>query len=246
MFCMRQFLCHIIQKKSVLLRAFCHITCKKSAVLKHTLLTIASPSFAVHLRPSLHIVFIAASILWSTLCRLLPVTSCMPCIAWRCMTFAVIHCLPSLAAQSKLLSIHCCWTFVVAWHSLSLNAWRSVVAKVRVIFSGKFSWVMPMMVRAICEICLSNVDDGGEGWEGILMMHKGVRWCCLVVVRAMSNIHLNVIDEGGKGGGGVEVMHGGGIVFPFVIVNDICSIASDGGPLGKLKFSRCMLLCYWN
>jgi hypothetical protein len=27
--------CHIIQKKSVLLRALCHITRKKSAVLKH-------------------------------------------------------------------------------------------------------------------------------------------------------------------------------------------------------------------
>ena len=53
----------------------------------------------------------------------------------------------------------------------------------------------------------------------------------------MGNIRLNVVDEGGEGGGGVEAMHGGGIVFPFIIVNDICGIASDGGPLGKLKFS---------
>jgi hypothetical protein len=101
-----------------------------------------------------------------------------------------------------------------------------------------------MVVRAICEICLSNVDDGGEGWGGILMMHKGVRRRCLVVVRAMGNICLNVIDEKAEGGGGVEAMHGGGIVFRFVIVNDICGVASDGGPLGKLKFSRCMLLYY--
>jgi hypothetical protein len=67
--------CHIIQKKSVLLRALCHITRKKSAVLKHTLLTITSPLFAVHLCPSSHIVLIAASILWLTLCCLLPVAS---------------------------------------------------------------------------------------------------------------------------------------------------------------------------
>jgi hypothetical protein len=67
--------CHIIQKKSVLLRALFHMTRKKSAILKHTLLTITSPSFAVHLRPSLQIVFIAASILWSTLRCLLPVAS---------------------------------------------------------------------------------------------------------------------------------------------------------------------------
>ena len=42
-----------------------------------------------------------------------------------------------------------------------------------------------MVVREICEIRLSDVDDGGEGWGGILMMHKGVRQQCLVVVRAM-------------------------------------------------------------
>ncbi len=180
-FCMRQCL-HIIQKKSVLLRALCHITRKKSAVLKHTLLTITSPSFAVHLHPSLHTVFIAASILWLMLRHLLPVASCLLCVAWRYVTFAVICCLPSLATQSKSLSVHCHWTFVVAWRTLSLNAWRSVVAKVRVIFSGKFSWVMPMVVRAICEIRLSDVDDGGEGWGWILMMHKGVQRGCLVVV----------------------------------------------------------------
>jgi hypothetical protein len=52
-----------------------------------------------------------------------------------------------------------------------------------------------MVVRTICEICLSDVDDGGEGWGGILMMHKGVRRRCLVVVRAMGNICLNVVDE---------------------------------------------------
>ena len=33
---------------------------------------------------------------------------------------------------------------------------------------------MPMVVRAKCKICLSNVNDGGEGWGGILAMHKGV------------------------------------------------------------------------
>ncbi len=61
-----------------------------------------------------------------------------------------------------------------------------------------------MVVSTICEICLSDVDDGGEGWGGILMMHKGVRRRCLVVVRVMGNIHLNVVDEEGEGGGGVE------------------------------------------
>ncbi len=65
---------------------------------------------------------------------------------------------------------------------------------------------MPMVVTTICEICLSNVDDGGEGWGGILMMHKGVQRQCLVVVRAMGNIHLNIVDEGGEGGGGVEAI----------------------------------------
>ncbi len=58
-----------------------------------------------------------------------------------------------------------------------------------------------MMVRTICEICLSNVDDGGEGWGGILMMHNGVQRQCLVVVRAMGNICLHVVDEGGEGEG---------------------------------------------
>ncbi len=110
---------------------------KKSAVLKHTLLTITSPSFAVYLRPSSHIVFIAASILRSTLCHLLPVASCLPCVVWCCMTFAVTCRLPLLAAWSKSLPVHHRWTFVVAWCTLSLNAWRSVVAKVRVTFSGK-------------------------------------------------------------------------------------------------------------
>ncbi len=32
-----------------------------------------------------------------------------------------------------------------------------------------------MVVRTIFEICLSDVDDGGEGWGGILMMHNGVQ-----------------------------------------------------------------------
>ncbi len=59
---------------------------------------------------------------------------------------------------------------------------------------------MPMVVRTICEICLSDVDDGGERWGGILMMHKGVRRRCLVVVRVMGNICLNVVDEGGEAG----------------------------------------------
>ncbi len=63
-----------------------------------------------------------------------------------------------------------------------------------------------MVVRKICEICLSNVDDVGEGCGGILMMHKGVRRRYLVVVRAMGNICLNVVDEGGEGGGGVEAI----------------------------------------
>ncbi len=143
-------LCHMIQKKSVLLHALCHISCKKSAVLKHTLLTITSPSFAVHLCPFLHIVFIAASILRLTLRHVLPVASCLPCIVWCCVTFAVTRRLPSLAAWSKSLSVHCRWTFVVTWRTLSLNAWRSVVAKLRVIFSGKFSWVMPLVLWKFC------------------------------------------------------------------------------------------------
>ena len=63
-----------------------------------------------------------------------------------------------------------------------------------------------MVVRTICEICLSNVDDGGEGWGGILMMHNGVRRRCSVVVRAMGNICLNVVDEEGEGGVGVEAI----------------------------------------
>jgi hypothetical protein len=65
---------------------------------------------------------------------------------------------------------------------------------------------MPMAVRTICEICLSDVDDREEGWGGILMMHKGVRGRCLVVVRAKGNIHLNVVDEEEEGGGGVEAI----------------------------------------
>ncbi len=65
---------------------------------------------------------------------------------------------------------------------------------------------MPMVVRMICEICLSDVDDGEEGWGGILMMHNGVRQRCLVVVTAMGNIRLNIIDEGGEGRGGVEAI----------------------------------------
>ena len=63
-----------------------------------------------------------------------------------------------------------------------------------------------MVVKTICEICLSDVDDGGEGWGGILMMHNGVRQRCLVVVTAMGNIRLNVVDKGGEGGGGVEAI----------------------------------------
>ncbi len=63
-----------------------------------------------------------------------------------------------------------------------------------------------MVVRTICEICLSDVHDGGEGWEGILMMHNGVRRRCLVVVTAMGNIRLNVVDKGGEGGGGEEAI----------------------------------------
>ena len=59
----------------------------------------------------------------------------------------------------------------------------------------------------------SDVDDGGEGWGGILTMHKGVRQRSLVVVRAMGNIRLNVVDEGGERGGGVEAMHECGIVI---------------------------------
>ncbi len=75
-----------------------------------------------------------------------------------------------------------------------------------------------MVVRAICEICLSDVDDGGERWGGILMMHKGVQRQCLVVVRAIGNIRSNVVDEGGEGRGGVEAMHGGGIVIFFLLL----------------------------
>ena len=65
---------------------------------------------------------------------------------------------------------------------------------------------MPMVVRTICEICLSDVHDVGERWGGILMMHNGVWQRCLVVVRAMGNIRLNVVDKGGEGGRGVEAI----------------------------------------
>ncbi len=75
-------LCHIIQKKSVLLRALCHIACKKSAVLKHTLLTITSPSFAVHLRSPSRIVFIAAN----TLVDVMPFVASRFLSAVCCMT----------------------------------------------------------------------------------------------------------------------------------------------------------------
>ncbi len=71
------------------------------------------------------------------------------------------------------------------------------VVKVRVIFSNKFSQGMLMVVRMICEICFSNVDDGGEGWGGILTMHKGVRERCLVVVRVICDIRLSNVDDGG-------------------------------------------------
>ncbi len=63
-----------------------------------------------------------------------------------------------------------------------------------------------MVVRTICKIFISDVDDGGEGWGEILMMHNGVRQQCLVVVKAMGNICLNVVDKGGEGGGGVEAI----------------------------------------
>ncbi len=72
-----------------------------------------------------------------------------------------------------------------------------------------------MVVRTICKICLSDVDDGGEGWWGILMMHNGVRQQYLVVVRVMGNIHLNVVDEGGEGGGGVEAIF---LVVDIVVI----------------------------
>jgi hypothetical protein len=75
------------------------------------------------------------------------------------------------------------------------------VVKVRVIFSNQFSQVMLMVVRLICEICLSNVDDGGEGWGGILTMHKWVRQGCLVVVRVICDIRIS--------NGGILVMHKG-------------------------------------
>jgi hypothetical protein len=80
--------------------ALCHITHKKSAVLKHTVLTVTSPSLAVHLRHFYRTPYLLLPVYFG---RLTPFIASRFLSAVRCMTLRGIHRHSSSAFVSRAI-----------------------------------------------------------------------------------------------------------------------------------------------